>query len=71
MIFAYGLQQLRSAVCRHAGKRSDVQWTRAELQAWATDVAERLGFTVTFQPIGEEDTAMGAATQMGVFTCDR
>ncbi|MHB0936333.1 MAG: hypothetical protein ACYC6A_08075 [Armatimonadota bacterium] len=37
-------------------------------QAWATGVAERFGYAVTFQSIGEEDAEVGAATQMGVFS---
>ena len=51
---------------RHKDHR--FEWTRAEFQAWATGVAERFGYTVSFQPVGEVDDAVGAATQMGVFT---
>ncbi|MHB0936336.1 MAG: 3' terminal RNA ribose 2'-O-methyltransferase Hen1 [Armatimonadota bacterium] len=51
---------------RHRDHR--FEWTRAEFQAWASGVAERFGYAVTFQPIGEEDPEVGAATQMGVFS---
>lgn len=51
---------------RHRDHR--FEWTRAEFQAWATGVAERFGYAVTFQPVGEEDPAVGAATQMAIFS---
>jgi 3' terminal RNA ribose 2'-O-methyltransferase Hen1 len=44
------------------------EWDRAEFQAWAERVAETHGYTVSFAPIGPEDPAAGAPTQMGVFT---
>ncbi|MEP0847347.1 MAG: 3' terminal RNA ribose 2'-O-methyltransferase Hen1 [Phycisphaerae bacterium] len=50
---------------RHRDHR--FEWTRAEFQAWAGGVAERFGYTVRFLPIGPEDAAVGAPTQMGVF----
>lgn len=50
---------------RHRDHR--FEWTRAEFQAWAGSVAERFGYTVRFLPIGPEDAAVGAPTQMGVF----
>ncbi|NUT95039.1 MAG: 3' terminal RNA ribose 2'-O-methyltransferase Hen1 [Saccharothrix sp.] len=43
------------------------EWTRAEFRAWATGVADRRGYTVSFEPIGPEDPALGAPTQMAVF----
>lgn len=51
---------------RHPDHR--FEWTRAEFQAWATRVAERFGYAVRFLPIGPEDPALGAPSQMGVFT---
>jgi len=51
---------------RHGDHR--FEWTRAEFQAWARQVGKRFGYSVTFEPIGEEDEALGAPTQMGVFT---
>ncbi|HEY2737373.1 MAG TPA: 3' terminal RNA ribose 2'-O-methyltransferase Hen1 [Thermoanaerobaculia bacterium] len=53
---------------RHRDHR--FEWTRAELQQWATGIAGRFGYAVRFQPVGEEDPAVGAPTQMAVFTRD-
>jgi 3' terminal RNA ribose 2'-O-methyltransferase Hen1 len=51
---------------RHRDHR--FEWTRAEFQAWAHRAAERFGYRVAFRPVGPEDPAVGAPTQMGVFT---
>ena len=51
---------------RHRDHR--FEWTRAEFQSWASDVAQRIGYTVRSLPVGPEDAAVGAPTQMGVFT---
>lgn len=51
---------------RHRDHR--FEWTRAEFQAWATSVGERFGYIVRFAPIGTEDPAVGAPTQMAVFS---
>jgi 3' terminal RNA ribose 2'-O-methyltransferase Hen1 len=51
---------------RHKDHR--FEWTRAEFQEWANRVAARFGYSVRFLPIGLEDSAVGSATQMGVFT---
>lgn len=51
---------------RHKDHR--FEWSRAEFAAWARRVAERLGYAVRFLPVGAEDPAVGAPTQMGVFT---
>ena len=45
------------------------EWTRAEFEAWANAVAERYGYAVRFEGIGEADLELGTSTQMGVFTC--
>ena len=50
---------------RHRDHR--FEWTRAEFQSWASDVAQRFGYTVCFLPVGPEDAEVGAPTQMGVF----
>ena len=50
---------------RHRDHR--FEWTRAEFQDWAQQVAERHAYTVRFAPIGPEDPKRGAPTQMGVF----
>jgi 3' terminal RNA ribose 2'-O-methyltransferase Hen1 len=51
---------------RHSDHR--FEWTRAEFEAWARDVAGRNGYSVAFQPIGPVDERLGAPTQMGVFS---
>jgi len=50
---------------RHKDHR--FEWTRVEFGAWAKGVAERFGYTVRFEPVGPEDSAVGAPTQMAVF----
>ncbi len=50
---------------RHRDHR--FEWTRDEFRAWADAVAGRHGYDVRFAPIGEEDAALGAPTQMAVF----
>ncbi len=51
---------------RHQDHR--FEWTRGEFQNWGHGVAQRRGYEVRFQNIGPEDAALGAPTQMGVFT---
>ena len=51
---------------RHRDHR--FEWSRAEFQTWANDVAVRHGYQARFLPVGAEDTALGAPTQMGIFT---
>ena len=50
---------------RHKDHR--FEWTRGEFQGWSTRIAERFGYNVRFLPVGEEDSQVGAPTQMGVF----
>ena len=50
---------------RHRDHR--FEWSRTEFQNWATEVAERFGYSVRFAPVGPEDSELGAPTQMGVF----
>ena len=57
---------LPSGRFRH--KHHRFEWTRPEFSAWATSLAARFGYAVRFLPIGPEDAAVGAPTQMGVFT---
>jgi 3' terminal RNA ribose 2'-O-methyltransferase Hen1 len=59
-------EQLPAGAFRHRDHR--FEWSRAEFQTWAQQVAERFGYTVRFQPVGPEDPALGAATQMGIFS---
>jgi hypothetical protein len=50
---------------RHQDHR--FEWTRAEFQNWANDVATRFGYGVTYRPVGDEDSTVGPPTQMAVF----
>ena len=50
---------------RHRDHR--FEWTRAEFEAWAAEQAARFGYAVRFLPVGPNDPATGAPTQMGVF----
>jgi len=52
---------------RHTDHR--FEWTRAQFQQWATAVAERFNYTVSFIGVGDEDPLHGPVTQMAVFTC--
>jgi 3' terminal RNA ribose 2'-O-methyltransferase Hen1 len=51
---------------RHKDHR--FEWSRHEFSSWAHAMGERFGYSVRFLPIGPEDSAVGAPTQMGVFT---
>jgi 3' terminal RNA ribose 2'-O-methyltransferase Hen1 len=51
---------------RHPDHR--FEWTRAEFAAWSSGVAERHGYAVRHLPVGPEDAAVGAPTQMAVFS---
>jgi hypothetical protein len=59
-------ENLPAGKLRHRDHR--FEWTRAQFKAWGTGVAERFGYSVRFAPIGPEDPALGAPTQMGVFS---
>lgn len=50
---------------RHRDHR--FEWTRAEFQDWANRIATHFGYKVRFLPVGPEDAAVGAPTQMAVF----
>jgi 3' terminal RNA ribose 2'-O-methyltransferase Hen1 len=51
---------------RHRDHR--FEWTRAEFQTWANNVAARFGYNARFLPVGPEDSTVGSPTQMVVFT---
>ncbi|MDR1292437.1 MAG: 3' terminal RNA ribose 2'-O-methyltransferase Hen1, partial [Clostridiales Family XIII bacterium] len=51
---------------RHQDHR--FEWTREEFENWAGRVADEYGYTVKFSGIGDVDPALGAPTQMGVFS---
>lgn len=50
---------------RHGDHR--FEWTRAEFSVWCSRVAEAHGYTFEVVGVGEEDEALGAPSQMGVF----
>lgn len=58
-------ETLPAGSLRHRDHR--FEWSRAEFAVWATNVAERFGYTVDFHGIGEPDEDLGAPTQMAVF----
>jgi 3' terminal RNA ribose 2'-O-methyltransferase Hen1 len=50
---------------RHPDHR--FEWDRVGFRAWAEAVAGRRGYSVRFEPVGEQDPAAGPPTQMAVF----
>lgn len=44
------------------------EWTRAEFENWAAGMADRHGYAVRFEGIGEADEQHGAPSQMAVFS---
>ena len=62
-------ERLPADTLRHRDHR--FEWTREELASWATGVAERFGYTVSFGAVGPEDPELGAPTQLARFErCD-
>ncbi len=59
-------ENLPAGKFRHRDHR--FEWTRREFESWTADVAKRFGYSVMYYPIGEEDSVVGAPTQMAVFT---
>ncbi|MFF0340399.1 3' terminal RNA ribose 2'-O-methyltransferase Hen1 [Kribbella sp. NPDC004875] len=50
---------------RHPDHR--FEWTRAEFEGWARDVAATYGYQVEFRPVGAVDPEVGAPTQLALF----
>ncbi len=59
-------ENLQGGRFRHKDHR--FEWTRDELQSWATRISERFGYAVVFHAIGPTTEDVGAPTQMAVFT---
>jgi 3' terminal RNA ribose 2'-O-methyltransferase Hen1 len=57
---------LPAGASRHRDHR--FEWTRAQFQAWATQVCAAFGYTVRFLPVGPPDPVHGPATQLAVFS---
>ncbi len=51
---------------RHAGHH--FEWTRAQFQRWASGVAGRHGYSVSFSDLGPLDPVRGSSTQMASFS---
>ena len=51
---------------RHPDHR--FEWTRAEFEAWATEVASQYGYRVEFRPVGPVDAEVGPPTQLALFS---
>ncbi|PKO58444.1 MAG: methyltransferase type 12 [Betaproteobacteria bacterium HGW-Betaproteobacteria-18] len=50
---------------RHPGHH--FEWTRAQFQQWASGVAQRHGYSVSFADLGPPDPVHGSSTQMARF----
>jgi 3' terminal RNA ribose 2'-O-methyltransferase Hen1 len=50
---------------RHRDHR--FEWTRAEFRGWAGATAASYGYTVRFEPVGDDDPEVGPPTQLAVF----
>jgi 3' terminal RNA ribose 2'-O-methyltransferase Hen1 len=57
---------LAAGAFRHPDHR--FEWTRAEFQAWADRIGSTYGYRSAMSGIGRQDEALGAPTQMAVFT---
>ena len=51
---------------RHEDHR--FEWSRDEFKAWCERVAERFGYRVEIEGLGEADETLGSPSQLGVFT---
>lgn len=58
-------EDLPAGKFRHKDHR--FEWTRAEFSNWAQSICNRFGYTVELLPVGEEDSILGAPSQMGIF----
>lgn len=59
---------LPAGAFRHPDHR--FEWRRAELGAWAEQVGKRYGYAVRVAPVGPADPALGAPTQMAIFSAE-
>ncbi|MGV9264474.1 3' terminal RNA ribose 2'-O-methyltransferase Hen1 [Kitasatospora sp. NPDC003701] len=58
-------ESLPAGHVRHADHR--FEWDREQFRAWAERVARTYGYTVVIHPVGEEDSEVGAPTQLALF----
>ena len=59
-------ENLAAGRFRHSDHR--FEWGRAEFSRWAQRVADRFGYELRLLPIGPVDPAVGAPTQLAVFS---
>jgi 3' terminal RNA ribose 2'-O-methyltransferase Hen1 len=59
-------ETLPAGTMRHRDHR--FEWTRAEFESWAGQVAGKHSYAVRFLPVGPLDAEVGPPTQMAVFT---
>ena len=59
-------ENMKEGSMRHADHR--FEWTRKQFEEWAIEVAKRNNYKVCFLPIGEEDSKVGAPSQMAIFS---
>lgn len=57
--------QLPAGTMRHRDHR--FEWTRQQFRAWAEAAATAHGYTVRYEPVGEDDPQVGPPTQLAVF----
>jgi 3' terminal RNA ribose 2'-O-methyltransferase Hen1 len=62
-------ETMPAGTLRHKDHR--FEWTRSEFQTWSNSVASQHSYSVSFLPIGEEDPALGAPTQMAIFRSEK
>ncbi|WP_019946752.1 3' terminal RNA ribose 2'-O-methyltransferase Hen1 [Hymenobacter aerophilus] len=62
-------EKLNAGEFRHTDHR--FEWTRAEFAAWAAGVAERHGYQLRLESMGEEVEGVGAPSQMAVFESEK
>ena len=63
--FNVKFESLPAGQFRHPDHR--FEWTRSEFGFWAGGIADRFGYKVRFEGVGEADPELGAPTQMAVF----
>lgn len=58
-------ENMETGDMRHTDHR--FEWTRAQFETWAKNIAEKHNYSVEFEPIGDLDEQVGAPSQMGIF----
>src|SRR5215510_3466072 len=58
-------ETLPAGMFRHKDHR--FEWTRAQFREWAERISQAHNYDVRYLPVGPEDAAVGAPTQMAIF----